>query len=173
MGINYWPGEIVKKNPKSRLYTIGHSNHSLEDFLELLDHNGIKKLVDVRSVPYSKYSPHFNKNEIKKSLEKNGVNYFYMGNKIGGRPSNESYYKDGKVMYNLVEMDENYKEGINNLEELIKDRRTVLMCSEEDPHRCHRHILITPTLLKKGYDISHIRGNGETEEVKDRQITLL
>ncbi|MGI6481954.1 MAG: DUF488 family protein [Methanobacterium sp.] len=156
----------------NRIFTIGHSNHPLEDFLKLLDDKGIKKLVDVRSAPYSKYSPHFNKNDIKKSLKENGVDYFYLGKKIGGRPSNESYYKDGKIMYNLVKMDENYKEGIKNLEEMLDDRRTVLMCSEEDPHKCHRHKLITPTLLKKGYNVFHIRGNGEIEEVKDRQSTL-
>ena len=164
---------LMPKKVKSKLYTIGHSNHSLKDFLKLLEVKGIKKLVDVRSAPYSKYSPHFNKNDIKKSLESKGISYFYLGNKIGGRPSNKSYYKDDKVIYQLLEMDEKYKEGIKNLEDIIEDKRTVLMCSEENPHRCHRHKLITPTLIKKRYDVTHIRGDGTTEEVQDRQSTLI
>lgn len=168
---NSW-ASMVQNNPKTNLFTIGHSNHSLDDFLKLLVANDIVTVVDVRSAPYSKYSPHFNKNAIQKSLEINGIDYFYLGNMIGGRPSNESYYKDGEVIYSLVEMDEKYKEGIKELEEIIKEKRTVLMCSEEDPHRCHRHKLITSTLLKKGYHVIHIRGNRDTEEVKDRQTTL-
>lgn len=163
---------MVHHKPKTKIFTIGHSNHSLDDFLKLLEANNIKTVVDVRSAPYSKYSPHFNKNTIQNGLETNGIDYFYLGNKIGGRPSNESYYKDGEVIYSLVELDGKYKEGIKELEEIIKKKWTVLMCSEEDPHRCHRHQLITSTLLKKGYQVIHIRGNGEIEEVKDQQTTL-
>lgn len=165
-------GETVGNHQKGKLYTIGHSNHEIKDFLKILREKKIEQLVDVRSTPYSKYSPYFNQNEIKKSLESEGIQYHYLGKKIGGRPSDEDYYKDDKVIYSLVEMDEKYKEGIIILENLIDDKRTVLMCSEEDPHKCHRHMLITPTLLKKGYKVSHIRGTGETEEVQDRQTTL-
>lgn len=161
---------MVRKNPK--IYTLGHSNHQLEFFLKLLEDHKIEQLVDVRSAPFSKFSPHFNKNEIKQSLEERGIVYFYLGNMIGGRPSNDQYYHDGKVIYNLVEKDQKYLEGINELTELIRDKKTVIMCSEEDPHRCHRHNLITPTLKKMGFQIYHIRGNGEFEEIKDRQTTL-
>ncbi len=161
----------MPKKVKSKLYTIGHSNHSLEDFLKLLEFKGIKKLVDVRSTPYSKYSPHFNKNNIKKSLESKGINYFYLGDKIGGRPTNKSYYKDKKVNYKSMEMDEKYREGIKNLEDIIEHKRTVLMCSEENPYQCHRHKLITHT-LKERYGVIHIRGDGK-EEDQSKQSTLI
>lgn len=165
-------GETVSKNLKGKLYTIGHSNHEINEFLKMLRENKIEQLIDVRSAPYSKYSPQFNQNQIKKSLETEGIEYHYLGKKIGGRPSNKDYYKDDKVIYSLVEMDSKYKEGIKQLQKFMENKRTVLMCSEEDPHKCHRHKLITLTLLKKRYKVSHIRGNGETEEVQDRQSTL-
>ena len=157
---------------KHKIYTIGHSNHQLEDFLKLLEEQGIEQLVDIRSAPYSKYSPHFNKTEIKKFIEDKGIVYFYLGNMIGGRPSNEEYYHEGNVIYHLVEKDQKYLEGIDKLTNLIRDKKTVLMCSEEDPNRCHRHKLITPTLKQKGFTVLHIRGNGVVEDVKDRQTTL-
>jgi uncharacterized protein (DUF488 family) len=160
--------------PENTLFTIGHSNHELEDFLKILADQGIELLMDVRSAPYSKYSPHFNKARLKTILEESGRGYIYLGNKIGGRPADERYYHEGKVLYSLLEKDEKYLEGIRILTKIIADKKVVLMCSEEDPFRCHRHLLITQTLLKKGYHIFHIRGNGEIQEIKDKsvQITL-
>jgi uncharacterized protein (DUF488 family) len=155
---------------RNLIFTIGHSNHELEDFLKILDDQGIDLLVDVRTAPYSKYSPHFNKKRLKTNLEESGREYVYLGNKIGGRPADERYYHEGRVLYSLLEKDEKYLEGIVILTELVRDKKVVLMCSEEDPLRCHRHQLLTQTLLKKGYHIVHIRGNGEIQEVKDKSV---
>lgn len=152
------------------LYTIGHSNHDLDYFLSLLKKQSIELLVDVRSAPYSKHAPHFNKQNQKNSLESNFIDYFYLGNQIGGRPSNKSYYDGEKVLYSLFEKDKKYLDGINILIRLIKKKKTVIMCTEENPLKCHRHMLITQTLLKKGFSIYHIRGNGEIQEVEEKTV---
>lgn len=156
--------------PENTLFTMGHSNHLLKDLIKILDDQGINLVVDVRSSPYSKYSPHFNKAHLKTGLEESGIGYLYLGHKIGGRPANEEYYHEGRVLYSLLEKDEKYLEGIGILTELVEDKKVVLMCSEEDPFRCHRHLLITQTLLKKGYHIFHIRANGEIQEIKDKSV---
>ena len=101
----------------------------------------------------------------------------FLGSYIGGKPKDEKYYKDGKVDYNLIARTEHYKEGINKIMALNKDYDIVLMCGEEDPKGCHRHNLITQSLLKKGFEVIHIRKNGEINKItkpdrKDIQKTL-
>jgi uncharacterized protein (DUF488 family) len=163
---------------KTVIFTIGHSNHELKDVLKLLLDNSINLLVDVRSSPYSKYVPHFNKDNFRSVLKLNRIDYAYLGNKIGGKPKNKKYYLDDKVNYDLYAQDPIYQGGINELIKLSKDRNLTIMCSEENPHKCHRHMLITPSLLKEGITVIHIRGDGKTEkiekkEIKEIQTTLL
>lgn len=153
-----------------KIYTIGHSNHLFSPFNEILKDKGITMVVDIRTNPYSKYSPHFNKKHLKKALEETNIKYIYLGKEIGGKPKVKKFYHQDKVLYHLLEKEESYQEGIAKLGNLAKDNVVVLMCSEENPYQCHRHLLITPTLLKKGYHISHIRKNGEIEDVKDRDV---
>ncbi|MDI6723116.1 MAG: DUF488 domain-containing protein [Methanobacterium sp.] len=152
------------------IYTIGHSNITQESFIELLKSFEIQLVVDVRSSPYSKFVPHFNRDNIKKTLKENNIDYTFMGNYVGGKPKDEKYYTDGKANYDLIAESNHYKEGIDKIIELNKDKNLVLMCSEEDPKSCHRHNLITQTLIKKGLKVIHIRKKGKID--KDIQITL-
>ncbi|BDZ68714.1 DUF488 domain-containing protein [Methanobacterium ferruginis] len=157
----------------TQIYTIGHNNHLFSHLLELLQKHSINMVVDVRSSPYSKYSSHFNKKPLEKALEEAGINYVYMGNKIGGKPKDKKFYHDDKLIYHRLESDEKYQEGLKELIFLTTDNTVVLLCSEEDPYRCHRHHLISQSLLKKGYNISHIRGDGSLEKVaNDYQARL-
>lgn len=158
----------------TEVYTIGHSNLKFTPFLKLIRKQDIKLLVDVRSSPYSKYSPHFNKNPLTKALEESNIKYVYMGNKIGGKPRDKIFYHDDKLIYHRLEKDEKYQEGLKKLIKLAEANRIVLMCSEEDPNSCHRHHLISQSLLKTSFSIIHIRGNGNLEKVgTDYQTRLL
>jgi uncharacterized protein (DUF488 family) len=159
------------------IYTIGHSNITLESFIEILKSFKIQLVVDVRSSPYSKYVPHFNRENINKSLKENNIRYLFLGNYLGGKPKDEKYYKDDKVDYDLIAKTEHYKEGIDKIMTLNSDDNIVLMCSEEDPKSCHRHNLITQSLLKKDFEVIHIRKNGKINKItkpnkKDVQKTF-
>ena len=160
------------------IYTIGHSNITQESFIKLLRLFKIQLVVDVRSTPYSKYVPHFNRENIDKSLKENKIGYLFLGSYIGGKPKEEKYYSDGKVDYDLIAKTEHYKEGLNKIMTLNCDDNIVLMCGEEDPKTCHRHNLITQSLLKKGFEVIHIRKNGKINKItkpdkKDVQKTLI
>lgn len=155
---------VGDKRIKKVIFTIGHSNMSIEEFIDLLKNNKIELLVDVRSSPYSKYVSHFNRQDIHKSLNDVGIKYSYLGNKIGGKPAEKKYYTDGKVDYSLIEKGKPFEEGLSELMELAIEKKTVIMCSEEDPQKCHRHMLITPNLTKHDFVVFHIRKNGILEK---------
>jgi len=159
------------------IYTIGHSNITQKSFIEILKSFEFQLTVDVRSSPYSKFVPHFNRENIKAALNDNNIKYMFMGNCIGGKPKNKKYYQNGNVNYHLISKNEHYKKGINKIIEL-NNKNLVLMCSEEDPYNCHRHNLITQTLVKKGLEVIHIRKNNKIDKItkvnkKDVQTTLL
>jgi uncharacterized protein (DUF488 family) len=160
------------------IYTIGHSNITQESFIEILKQFKIKLVIDIRSSPYSKFVPHFNRENIKKAFKENSVKYIFLGDYIGGKPKNLEYYQNGKVNYELIAKSEHYKEGIDKIIELNKNNDLVLMCSEENPYNCHRHHLITQTLVKYGLEVIHIRKERETDKIAkpdkiDVQKTLL
>ena len=159
------------------IYTIGHSNMTLESFVLMLKSFEIDIVVDVRSSPYSKFVSHFNRENIKKSLIENGMRYIFLGDYIGGKPKDKKYYENSKVNYMLIAQSDRYSEGINRIIELNNENDIVLMCSEEDPYNCHRHNLITQTLVKKGLKVIHIRKNNKIDKItnidkKDIQTTL-
>ena len=158
------------------IYTIGHSSMTQESFVDILKSFKIDIVVDVRSSPYSKFVSHFNRENIKKSLIENGMRYIFLGDYIGGKPRDKKYYENGKVNYMLKSRSDRYSEGINRIIELNNENDIVLMCSEEDPYNCHRHNLITQTLVKKGLDVIHIRKSSSDKIIKpdkkDIQMTL-
>lgn len=161
---------------KTKIYTIGHSNVKFEKFLNLF--NEIEVLVDVRSVPFSKYSSQFNIENLKRGLKSIGIEYVvmvdeYVGNVLGGRPKDEDCYLNGKIIYEEVMKKEWYKEGISALINIATKKRTVIMCSEEDPYKCHRHHLIAKSLLKRGVIVFHIRRNGEYERIEKAEKKLI
>lgn len=163
--------------PESRLtvYTIGHSNLSEDQFLVLLGQHRIELVVDVRSAPFSRFTPHFNRESLRPMLTEAGIQYAYAGEKLGGRPPDPSCYRHGvlpepgadylqEVDYVVVEQREWYQAGIRRLRELAQQQRTAIMCSEENPEICHRHHLIARTLLNQGVVVHHIRQGGELTE---------
>lgn len=162
-----------------QIYTIGHSNHPKDTFLKLLLEKGIKQLVDVRSSPYSKYSPHFNREMLEFYLKKERITYFYSGKQLGGRPPDASCYKKRvlppenvdylhEVDYPEVMQKSWFLDGIDSLLKRAKSIPTVIMCSEEDPSLCHRHHMISKYLIDNIPDITvqHIRGDGNLVNAK-------
>lgn len=147
-----------------RVYTIGHSNHNWETFLQLLQDNRIDIVVDVRSKPYSKFCPHSNKKLLEKSLSDARIHYVYLGHLLGGMPDEDEYYDDeGCVLYNRLVDSPRFQEGISRIEELITLSCIALMCAEEDPYKCHRRFLIGAMLVGKGIELRHIRKDGSIE----------
>jgi uncharacterized protein (DUF488 family) len=142
------------------IFTIGHSNHSIGYFLEILKEYGIQTIVEVRSVPSSKFSPQFNKHNLILELEKSGINYVDMSRSLGGRPQDQSVLNSfNKIEFEKIEKKDWYNDAISRLVEISKDSKTVIMCSEENPAQCHRGYIITHTLLKRGLEVFHIRGD--------------
>jgi uncharacterized protein (DUF488 family) len=160
-----------------QIYSIGHSDHSIEGFLDLLHRNGIALLVDVRSQPYSRWVPQFNREKLARELEAAGVHYIFMGDSLGGRPASPGSVNDdhGHSDYQQLAQSEPFKAGIEQLLELATAQRVSMMCAEGDYHRCHRSKLVTPALLEHGARVFHILPDGRVAEAQPepRQLTLL
>jgi uncharacterized protein (DUF488 family) len=181
------------------LYTIGHSGHSAEEFLSLLKHHNIHVLLDVRSAPYSKFVPQFNKHELEAFLRQNGVDYRYAGAHLGGRPTQNDVYKNGLVpdkdtkreeFLDLVQYEEVmqrswYQQAIQRVLEIVRQTalsggNVAVMCSEGNPHECHRHHLIVRSLIDPKVKIVedpieaiHILKDGSTHTVNSDEFMIL
>ena len=154
------------------IYTIGHSNYDPDEFLRLLKQHEIVLVVDVRSSPYSQYSPQFNRENIELLLAENGIDYAFHGNSLGGRPNDPTCYDENEVSYAKVREKAWFDEGIAHVLWEAANRTVALLCAEEDPYRCHRHMLVTQELLDRNASVIHIRGNGVVEEATKDQEQL-
>jgi uncharacterized protein (DUF488 family) len=148
----------------SNFFTLGHSNHDIEAWLTLVRQHGVEVVVDTRSSPYSKYVPQFDKELIQLSLEKEGIRYLFLGEELGGRPANPSYYDaKGRVLYSRLRDDARFQAAVARLESGMERFRIALLCGEEDPAHCHRRLLIGRVLTEHGHSMIHIRGDGRLE----------
>ena len=133
--------------PDRMIFTIGHSNHSLETFLALLQRHTVEIVVDTRSQPVSSYSPHFNRESLQRALDALGIRYVFQGEGLGGRPQESTYYDDnGHVLYSEVAKSSRFLESIRKLEQGAQRHRLALLCSEENPSVCHRKLLVSRVL---------------------------
>ena len=155
------------------IYTIGHSNHSLERFVELLIGAGINAVADVRSAPFSRYVPHFNRERIGPSLKLSKIVYVFLGDQLGARPDHTECYRDGRVDFELVATSEAFRLGLKRVYDGAREHRIALMCAEKDPVDCHRNILVARALQGKGAVIRHILADGRIEESSDTERRLL
>ena len=162
----------MKNNRK--VYTIGHSNHSVEIFLSLLQKYSIDCLIDVRSVPASSYNPQFNKNNIKNYLMKNNIKYMHFGDEFGARHNDQDYLDaEGIVDFNLFRKSFLFGNGIERLEDgLEKGFSISLMCSEGDPLECHRFSMISIYLEKIDISVNHIMRDGSIKlnEILEKEL---
>ncbi|MEG3438979.1 DUF488 domain-containing protein [Pannus brasiliensis CCIBt3594] len=157
------------------LFTIGHSNHSPERFLELLQQHGVTALADVRSSPYSRYLPHFNRVPLQSYLARSGIRYVFLGAELGARPNNPDCYVEGKALYEKIAGTESFQRGLQRVLKGVQSYRVALMCAEKDPLTCHRAILVCQHLVPFNLEIGHIHSDGEVEfheNLEERMLRL-
>ena len=157
----------------SVLFTIGHSNHPTENFIELLLRHDITAVCDVRSQPYSKFNPQFNRENIQKDLKQCGLGYVFLGRELGPRSDDPACYIDGKVQYHLLAATDLFRQGLKRLLKGVRSHRIAMMCAEKDPIMCHRMILVCRHLRKDVTDIRHIMEDGGIEALADSEKRLL
>ncbi len=150
------------------LWTVGHSNRSLEEFLELLAESDIETLVDVRRYPGSRKHPHFNSEALAGSLTEAGIGYLHLP-ELGGRrkpqpDSPNTVWRNDSFRGYADHMDSSeFKAGASRLLETAASARTAFMCSEALWWSCHRS-LIADRLKADGHTVMHIMGNGKVQE---------
>ena len=159
------------------IHTIGHGNHETAAFIDLLRQHEISLVMDVRSQPYSQWASQFNRELLSHDLEAAGIAYHFMGDVLGGRPTDPALYDPGQERPDYTRMARTlaYQAGIDRLLDLARAERVVVMCGEGDHRQCHRHLLITQTLLQRGARVLHIRPDGTTVEGEPvaQQLSLL
>jgi uncharacterized protein (DUF488 family) len=157
------------------VYSIGYGNRTFEVFVELLKSYKIQFLLDVRSIPKSKFNESFNSPNFYAGLKKNQIKADFFGDMLGGRPIDRSCYdKEGKVVYNILSKKEFYLKGIERvINANDSGYNVVLMCSELDPIQCHRTKLIGRTLKDFGVEILHINHKGIVETQTEAETRLM
>ena len=166
---------MENKNTKVDFFTIGHSNYTMDFFIQQLITNSVNCVVDVRSVPYSRHVSHFNKEHIKKKLTERDISYIYMGDLLGARYSDSNLlFQDGKVDFKKVSQTEKFIKGIERLNRLTeKELIVTLMCSEKDPFDCHRFVLVSHELVKNGLNVQHILEDSTQISNDELEVRLL
>jgi uncharacterized protein (DUF488 family) len=152
------------------VYSVGHSNVPLDDFIALVRSQEIEVVADVRTSPRSRYVPHFDGPHLRQSLVDAGVRYVFLGSELGGRPDGDEFYDhQDHVLYGRVAASDFFEAGLDRLLEGAQRFRVAMLCSEEDPTNCHRRLLIGRVLASRGVDVQHIRGNGRVLSELDLQ----
>lgn len=157
----------------SRILTIGHSNHSFEMFASLLRKNRVTAVADVRSVPFSRFTPHFSKEALKRHLKAVGIQYVFLGRELGARSEDASCYENGRVQYGRLARTVLFREGLDRLRRGAMSHRISIMCAEKEPLECHRTLLVSRVLDELGVGVAHILADGRMESHADTMQRLL
>ena len=154
------------------LYTYGHSVHHFGYFLSLLSKNTISAVCDVRSTPYSRRHPQYNKEILSKSLKDEGIAYIFLGKELGAKHPDPECIVNGKVQFELIASRPEFTIGLQRIVEGMINYNVALLCAEEDPLTCHRTILVCRHLRNQLDSILHIRGDGsiETNETFEQRL---
>jgi uncharacterized protein (DUF488 family) len=156
-------------------YSIGHSNHSVETFVGILAAHGVNCTVDVRSAPYSRRHPQFNRESIKTGLQLAGIQYLYLGDCLGARHSRPSVLTpEGKVDFSRVRLMPEFQAGIDRvIRGILKGLCIAIMCAERNPFDCHRFVLVSRELAGRGVRVEHILAPGLTLSQQELEQQLL
>ena len=166
------------------IYTIGHSNHSIDQFIALLTQHGIEVLVDVRRIPSSRRLPHFNRPNLSDGLGQHGIEYVWLeclgGHRKDGLPDSPNFGLKNESFRNYADhmLGEEFRVGADQLLGIADNRLVAIMCSEKSFHDCHRK-LTSDFLLASGAVVQHILADGTLEQhklsdlakVQDGQVT--
>jgi uncharacterized protein (DUF488 family) len=155
------------------IYTIGHSNGTVDRLLGLLLQHAITAVADVRSQPYSRFNPQFNREELAGELKKAGLEYVFLGQELGARSADPACYREGRAQYSLMAQTQLFARGIDRLLAGADNFRVAILCAEKEPIECHRTILISRHLHERNIAVRHILEDGSVEEHDALQIRLL
>jgi uncharacterized protein (DUF488 family) len=155
------------------VYTVGHSNHPDAVFLDLLLSQQIEAIADVRSAPYSRYNPQFDRETLKASLKEAGIQYAWLGKELGARSDDPACYLYGKVQYERLAETELFQSGLARVIEGARSLRVALLCAEKEPLECHRFVLVARQLAAAGVEVRHLHADGSVESHGDALERLL
>ena len=159
-----WTENQTEPSNGPTLYSIGHSNHSVSELIQLLHQHGVQIVADVRTQPYSRFSPHFNKDALREELKISGIGYVFLGAELGGRPTGDHFYDgEGHVRYDRLSRSKLFTDGLSRLVSGALKHRVSMLCSEGDPSTCHRHLLISRVLHDQGIEVLHIIPDGSVQ----------
>lgn len=155
------------------LYTLGHSVHPLERFGELLAAHGVDAVADVRSSPYSRYNPQYNRENLRASLRALGTAYVFLGEELGARSDDPACYENGRVSYLRLARTDPFRKGLDRVLEGMRKFRVALLCAEKDPLFCHRALLVSRRLAERGVAVAHIGPDAALETHEELETRLL
>jgi len=146
--------------------TIGHSNHPIERFVELLTQGGVSLLVDVRSMPWSRRFPQFSRERLARSLADAGIDYVWEGAALGGKP-------EAGGSYDQLAAKPAFSEALDRLIASREDATPCLMCAEKEPLDCHRTVLVSRRLAERGIAVEHLLADGTVRPHEEIEEALL
>ena len=153
--------------------TIGHSTHALDVFTALLRRHDVTAVADVRSAPYSRFNPQFNRKPLADALEAAGIRYVFLGRELGGRSDDPRCYEGGRIRYDHLAATESFRSGLDRVVDGSAKFRIALMCAEKEPLDCHRTLLVARALDAQGADVAHIHADGRLEPHREAMDRLL
>jgi uncharacterized protein (DUF488 family) len=145
------------------VFTIGHSTHAIGAFVDLLRRREVTAVADVRSAPYSRFNPQFNRETLEAELAARGIRYVFLGRELGARSEDPSCYEKGRVQYARLACTELFRSGIDRVVRGAEEYRVALLCAEKEPLECHRTLLVGRALQERGVPVSHILADGRVE----------
>ena len=155
------------------IFTIGHSIHAIERFVDLLRQHGVTAVADVRSVPYSRTQPQFNRKALAEALKDHDIAHVFLGKELGARSDDRACYENGRVRYRRLAMTEAFRRGLERVRAGSEHHRIALMCAEREPLECHRALLVSRELVAAGTAVAHIHADGHLEPHADAMTRLL
>lgn len=160
---------------RGELFTVGSSNQTIDDFIRLLQLHEVNFLVDVRSIPYSRFTPQFNEHNLKHELNRNSIQYSSFKLEFGARRTESAVYIDGKVSFEAVKELDVFKNGIGRIMKGVeKGYRIALMCTEKNPIECHRFVLVSRNIeLSTQNQVRHILLDGSLMSAEGLEDVML
>ncbi|MGE0253862.1 MAG: DUF488 family protein [Alphaproteobacteria bacterium] len=155
------------------IWTIGHSSHPIEHFIGLLAAAGITAVADVRSRPWSRRHPQFNREALAGSLADAGIAYVFLGRELGARSEDPAVWRNGRVDYDLLAGSPAFQADLDRVEKGAGAHRVALMCAEREPLDCHRTVLVARHLAARGLTVTHLLADGRRETHAETERRLL
>lgn len=155
------------------VFTVGHSNHQISKFLELLQLHAVTTIADVRSAPYSQFAPQFNKEPLRETLQAEGIKYVFLGRELGARSTDPACYENGRVRYDRLAQSDHFRVGMDRLVSGSDSEMIAILCTEKDPLDCHRTLLVARALVGRSVAVEHILADGSLESYADSMLRLL